>query len=69
MLMRQAAAAGRPFDAALLDYQMPDCDGAELGRIIVNDDTLESTHLILLTSSGQRGKASYLPTSDSPATC
>jgi CheY-like chemotaxis protein len=55
MLMRQAAQAGRPFDAALLDQQMPDCDGAELGRTIVNDENLESTRLILLTSSGQRG--------------
>jgi two-component system sensor histidine kinase/response regulator len=56
MLMRQAAAAARPFDAALLDHQMPDCGGAELGRIIINDETLESTRLILLTSSGQRGE-------------
>jgi CheY-like chemotaxis protein len=47
---------GRPFDAALLDQQMPDCDGAELGRIIFNDETLDSTRLILLTSSGQRGE-------------
>ena len=54
-LMRQASAAGRPYDAALLDHLMPDCDGAELGRIIVMDETLKSTRLILLTSSGQRG--------------
>ncbi len=54
-LMRQAGAAGRPFDAALLDHLMPDCDGAELGRIIVRDETLKATRLILLTSSGQRG--------------
>jgi len=56
MLMRHAAAVGRPFDAVLLDQQMPDCDGAELGRIIFDDDTLDSTRLILLTSSGQRGE-------------
>jgi PAS domain S-box-containing protein len=56
MLMRQAAAAARPFDAALLDHQMPDGDGAQLGRMIVNDENLESTRLILLTSSGQRGE-------------
>jgi len=56
MLMRQAAAAARPFDAALLDQLMPDCDGAQLGRIIVEDETLESTRLILLTSSGHRGE-------------
>jgi len=54
-LMRQARAADRPFDAALLDYLMPDCDGAELGRTIVQDEALKTTRLILLTSSGQRG--------------
>jgi two-component system sensor histidine kinase/response regulator len=54
-LMRQARAAGRAFDAGLLDHLMPDCDGAELGRIIIADETLKSTRLILLTSSGQRG--------------
>jgi len=57
-LMRQARAAGRPFDVALLDHLMPDCDGAELGRIIIQDETLKSARLILLTSSGQRGDGS-----------
>jgi two-component system sensor histidine kinase/response regulator len=55
VLMRQSRAAGKPYDAALLDHLMPDCDGAELGRIIVRDETIQSTRLILLTSSGQRG--------------
>jgi CheY-like chemotaxis protein len=54
-LLRQARAAGRTFDAALLDHQMPDCDGAELGRIVIADETLNQTRLVLLTSSGQRG--------------
>jgi signal transduction histidine kinase/DNA-binding response OmpR family regulator/HPt (histidine-containing phosphotransfer) domain-containing protein len=54
-VMRQARAADRPFDAALLDHLMPDCDGADLGQIIVQDEALKSTRLILLTSSGQRG--------------
>jgi len=54
-LIRQAAAAGRPFDAALLDHLMPVCDGAELGRNIIQDKSLKATRLILLTSSGQRG--------------
>jgi two-component system sensor histidine kinase/response regulator len=54
-LMRQARAAGRPFDAGLLDHLMPDCDGAQLGRMIIQDPTINSTRLILLTSSGQRG--------------
>ncbi|HYM35403.1 MAG TPA: response regulator, partial [Steroidobacteraceae bacterium] len=54
-LMRQAAAAGKPFEAALLDHQMPGCDGAKLGRMITSDEQIKSTRLILLTSSGQRG--------------
>ncbi|MBL8270344.1 response regulator [Steroidobacter sp.] len=53
-LLREACANGRPFDAALLDCQMPDCDGAQLGRMIVADPQLKATRLILLTSSGQR---------------
>ncbi|HEY3852582.1 MAG TPA: response regulator [Steroidobacteraceae bacterium] len=54
-LMRQASAAGKAYDAALLDHLMPDCDGAELGRTIVRDEDIKSARLILLTSSGQRG--------------
>jgi CheY-like chemotaxis protein len=54
-LLRQAHAANRPYDAALIDHLMPDCDGEQLGRVIVQDERLKSTHLILLTSSGRRG--------------
>ena len=53
-LMRSAYAAGRPFEVALLDHQMPECDGADLGRQITADPELRRTRLILLTSSGQR---------------
>jgi two-component system, sensor histidine kinase and response regulator len=54
--MRHAAAAGRPFEVALLDHQMPGTDGANLGQIILNEPELRATRLILLTSSGQRGE-------------
>jgi signal transduction histidine kinase/DNA-binding response OmpR family regulator len=54
-MLRQASDAGRPYDAALLDHQMPGCDGADLGRMIIRDESIKSTRLILLTSSGQRG--------------
>ncbi len=54
-MLRQARDSGRPFDAALLDHQMPDCDGAQLGARINQDPILSQTRLILLTSSGQRG--------------
>src|ERR1700722_8981749 len=45
----------KPFEVALIDHQMPDCDGAELGRRInAVDSPLKSTRLVLLTSSGQK---------------
>jgi PAS domain S-box-containing protein len=51
--MREAERAGRPFDVALLDHDMPDINGAELGRRIIADPTLHATRLVMLTSSGQ----------------
>lgn len=54
--MEEAQHTGRPFEAALLDHQMPDCDGAELGRRINANEYFKATRLVLLTSSGQRGE-------------
>ena len=61
-LLRQTHAAGKPFAAALIDHQMPGCDGAELGRLIVADETLKATRMILLTSSGQKGDGQLFAT-------
>ena len=55
LAMAEADAACEPFEVALIDYQMPNCDGAELGRRINADERLKTTRLVLLTSSGQRG--------------
>jgi PAS domain S-box-containing protein len=46
-----------PFQVALLDYHMPECDGEQLGRLIRTYDHLTHTRLVLLTSSGHRGDA------------
>jgi len=54
-LMRHAAAAGRAFEVALLDHQMPGYDGATLGKNILGEHALRGARLVLLTSSGQRG--------------
>ena len=59
LLMRHAHSTGRAFDVALLDHQMPICDGAELGRQIVADEMLKATRLILLTSSGRRDESQH----------
>jgi signal transduction histidine kinase/DNA-binding response OmpR family regulator len=54
----QAAVEGRrPFDAAILDMNIPRIDGLELARRIQAAPDLAPTKLVLLTSSGQRGEA------------
>ena len=52
-----ATLAGDPFDAALLDLNMPDIDGIELGRAIAGDTSHPPIKLVLLTSSGVAGEA------------
>jgi len=53
--LRRAAAAGTPFDIAILDAQMPDQDGFELAAAVRADPDLVATKLLILTSAGQRG--------------
>jgi signal transduction histidine kinase/CheY-like chemotaxis protein len=57
--MKEEQRNGRPFEIALIDQQMPGCDGAELGRRINADPLMNSTRLVLLTSSGQRGDGEH----------
>jgi signal transduction histidine kinase/DNA-binding response OmpR family regulator/HPt (histidine-containing phosphotransfer) domain-containing protein len=48
---------GDPFQVAILDMQMPGMDGATLGQLIKSDERLNGTHLVLLSSLGERGDA------------
>ncbi|RLB89322.1 MAG: hypothetical protein DRH26_11825 [Deltaproteobacteria bacterium] len=49
-----------PFEIAILDMQMPEMDGAELGKKIKQNPDLENTRLVLMSSMGQRGDAKQL---------
>ncbi|WP_158970891.1 response regulator [Paraglaciecola sp. L3A3] len=51
-----------PFNIAIIDMQMPDMDGAQLGAMIKSTPDLAKTHLMMLTSQGQRGDGKKLKT-------
>ncbi|MBB1486241.1 response regulator [Oceanospirillum sediminis] len=48
-----------PFDAAFLDMQMPEMDGAELGHILQQDDRYRAMKLVMMTSMAQKGDAEH----------
>jgi CheY-like chemotaxis protein/HPt (histidine-containing phosphotransfer) domain-containing protein len=52
-----ASEKGDPFSIAILDLQKPGMDSATLGQMIKSEERLSGTHLILLTSLGERGDA------------
>jgi signal transduction histidine kinase/CheY-like chemotaxis protein len=58
--LTHAIASGSPYDIALLDMQMPDLDGEQLGIQIKNSPILKNTHLIMLTSLDQSGAATRM---------
>ncbi len=59
-LLRQAAAAGEPFEIALVDMNMPRMDGETLGRLVREDRRLDATRCVMLTSAALRGDAERL---------
>ena len=61
-LLRTAAAEGDPFDVAVLDMQLPEMNGEDLGRTIKADPALGDVHLVMLTSLSNRGDVDRLKT-------
>ncbi len=59
MLLHPTNSEERQFDVAILDYQMPEMDGAELGRLIRQEAALASLKLIVMTSIAERGDARF----------
>lgn len=60
--LRAAVDEKHPYSIAIVDMQMPEMDGAQLGGAIKNDNALADTHLVMLTSQGQRGDAKKFKT-------
>lgn len=55
--LEAARAEGRPFQVAILDFQMPGMDGEELGRRILSTPGLSSIPLVMMSSLVRRGDA------------
>jgi PAS domain S-box-containing protein len=58
--LERSLSAGVRFDLALIDHQMPDVDGAELGEMLHADPRFSNLKLVLLTSGEQRSDARQL---------
>ncbi|HTQ30054.1 MAG TPA: response regulator [Opitutaceae bacterium] len=52
--LRRAAAAGAPYELAVLDFHMPEMDGLQLAAAIRTERAIAPTLLVLLTSRGER---------------
>ncbi len=54
---QEACQIGQPFELAIIDFNMPDTNGLELGHMFQQDPALlSSMKMILLTSSGEHGE-------------
>lgn len=58
--MRDARAAGDPYQVALLDYRMPEMDGAALAAAIKADPLLSDTVVIMLTPVGHLSELRHI---------
>ncbi|MBI5848666.1 MAG: response regulator [Nitrospirae bacterium] len=56
----EAAAAGRPYHAVVLDLQVPDMNGEHTAAIIRNTPSIKDTAVIVITSLGNRGDVAHL---------
>ena len=50
--LRDASVNGKPYHVILLDFHLPKIDGLKLAQMIKADKELQSSHLIMLSSSG-----------------
>ncbi len=56
-ILRSSAAEDNPFELVILDYLMPEVNGAELGKIIIEDKKIPPCPLVAYSSLARRGDA------------
>ncbi|MGA1867435.1 MAG: response regulator [bacterium] len=60
MMLQEAEARHESYDAVLIETQMQDMNGEELGRLIKADPLLQHIPLVMVTTNGQRGDVARL---------
>ncbi len=55
--LERAESAGEPYQVGILDYQMPEVDGEELGRRILSNARFGKLPLVMMSSLARRGDA------------
>ncbi len=55
--LRDEKKTGKPFDMVILDYNMPDKSGLDIGKEIRTHSEFDQTKLMILTSSATKGDA------------
>lgn len=53
--LHEAVMMAKPYDLAIIDLKMPEIDGIQLGKAILEDDQLKETRLILITAFDRPG--------------
>lgn len=56
----QESNRGTPYDLALVDMAMPNCDGEEMGKRVHANPRISQTKLVMMSSMGQRGDAARI---------
>lgn len=55
--LQEEAQHNNPYDLVILDYLMPEVDGAELGARILNEKTIPACPLVVYSSAARKGDA------------
>jgi len=56
--LKAAAAESKPYDFAIIDSNMPEMDGEDLGRMILEDPAISEVILLMMGGLGRQGDAS-----------
>jgi two-component system, sensor histidine kinase and response regulator len=56
-ILRNSAAQDKPFEVVILDYHMPEVNGRELGKMILDDEKIPPCPLVAYSSLARRGDA------------